>query len=66
MPCLITLHSVRAVSLHHAAAHDGVAEKAALPEIDRGRDRLIDAAALAEHEQQVGRPQRRRNQVLGY
>jgi hypothetical protein len=37
----------------------------AMPEIDGGGDHLVDAVAPAEHEQQVGRPELRRDQVFG-
>jgi hypothetical protein len=53
------------VARHHAAAHDGVAEEPAPPQIDGGIDRFADAVPGAEHEQQVGGPERRRYQVLG-
>lgn len=52
-------------ALRRAAAHDGVAKQTALPQIDGGGDRLADTVAAAEHEQQVGRPEWRRDQVLG-
>src|SRR6185436_11123614 len=53
------------VTLRCPTAHNGVAEEAALPQLDRLLSDLPVAAALAEHEQQVGWPERRRYQVFG-